>query len=189
MKEQADTDAAAAARDTGREALLMRAGGLAFAVYADECECVTPWAEPAPLPHAPAAVLGVVSVRGRVRTVLDPARLFDSPARAAADPADAADAAARRPTGPRLIASLAGDEQLALAVESSDAFSLSDASVPPDAPGPPADEAPAASPAPPARAAFARGGETVHLLDPARLFDAAMAGSERRRQRRVSGER
>ncbi|HEX8557310.1 MAG TPA: chemotaxis protein CheW [Pyrinomonadaceae bacterium] len=174
MKEQADTDAAAAARDTGREALLMRAGGLAFAVYADECECVTPWAEPAPLPHAPAAVLGVVSVRGRMRTVLDPARLFDAPARAAD--------AARRAAAPRLIASLAGDEQLALAVESSDAFTLRDAFDPPAA-----DERAAAaahdSPAPPARAAFTRGGETVHLLDPARLFDAAMAGSERRRRR------
>jgi len=163
MKEHEDTGAAAAARGEAREALLLRAGGLAFAVYADECEALTPWAEPAPLPAAPPCVLGVTPVRGRMRTVLDPARLFE-----AAGHADAG----QRAAAPRLVASLVGDEQLALAVETSDAVTLSH------------DEAAhAPSPSLPARAAFTRGGETVHLLDPARLFDAAMSGAERRRRR------
>ena len=161
MNEHEDTGGAHA-RGEAREALLLRAGGLAFAVYADECEALTPWAEPAQLPAAPAPVLGVTPVRGRRRTVLDPARLFE-----AAGHADAG----LRATEPRLVASLVGDEQLALAVESSDAVTRS----PDDAAHAPATR--------PARAAFTRGGETVYLLDPARLFDAAMSGAERRRRR------
>src|ERR687893_1631183 len=86
-------------RDAARAVLLLRAGGLAFAVYADECECVTPWAEPAPLPHAPATVLGVAPVRGRMRTVLDPARLLETPGQSPE----------HRPAARALIASLAGD--------------------------------------------------------------------------------
>jgi chemotaxis signal transduction protein len=164
MNEHLDM-AATTARDAGRALLLLRAGGFAFAVYADECECVTPWAEPAPLPHAPAAVLGVASVRGRMRTVLDPARLFE--------PAGLSHA-----QRPAFLASLTGDEQLALACESSALLTLD------------ADEhlSTSESPAPPTRATFQHGGETVHLLDPARLFDAAMSGTERRRQRAVNRE-
>jgi chemotaxis signal transduction protein len=166
MKEQEDTGADAAARDE-REALLMRVGGLAFAVYADEHECVTEWAEPAPLPHAPAPVLGVVPVRGRVRTVIDPARLFESLG------------LGFEPRGEERahLASLAGDEQLALAFETCEPVRLTpgELSHPPDAP-------------PPVRATFSRHGETVYLLDPARLFDAAMSGTERRRRRGVNRE-
>lgn len=148
--------------------LLMRAGGLAFAVYADECESVTPWAEPAPLPHAPAAVLGVVSVRGRMRTVLDPARLSE----ASGLGHDV------RPHTHAFIASLAGDEQLALALETYEpaALNAGDETTPPG------------SAALPARAAFLSRGETVYLLDPSRLFDAAMSGTERRRQRTANRE-
>ena len=164
MNEHGDKDA-----DKARAVLLLRAGGLAFAVYAEECECVTPWAEPAPLPHAPGTVLGVVPVRGRMRTVLDPARLLESSGLTHAG----------RPAAHAFIASLAGDEQLALAVETSVASTLSD------------DEelSPSQPPALPTRGTFQREGETVHLLDPTRLFDAAMSGTERRRQRGVSGER
>ena len=163
MSEHEQKDAGDGRREDARAVLLLRAGGLAFAVYAEECECVTPWAEPAPLPHAPAAVLGVASVRGRMRTVLDPARLLGSPTRTDE----------RRPA---LIASLAGDEQLALAAETSIASTLN------------ADDyvSPPESPAFPTRGTFLHEGETVHLLDPARLFEAAMSGTERRRQRAVN---
>ena len=151
-----------------RELLLLRAGGLVFAVYADECEGLTPWAEPAPLPHAPGAVLGVAPVRGRMRTVLDPARLLESSGLAHE----------ARPAAHAFIVSLAGDEQLALACESSATFSLNAAD----------HLSPSESPALPTRGTFQRGGETVHLLDPARLFEAAMSGTERRRQRAVNSE-
>lgn len=167
MKEQEDTEARAAARDE-REALLMRAGGLAFAVYADEHEYVTAWAEPAPLPDAPAPVLGVVSVRGRMRTVIDPTRLFETLGLVFD----------RRPAAHRQIASLAGDEQLALAFETCRPVTLAPGRLTP---------APA-SHALPARATFPLDGETAYLLDPSRLFDAAMSGTERRRQRAVNRE-
>ncbi|MCA1618216.1 MAG: chemotaxis protein CheW [Acidobacteria bacterium] len=146
-----------------REALLLRAGGLAFAVYADECEGLTPWVEPAPLPHAPVCVLGVVPVRGRMRTVIDPARLFEA----------LGHGSTRRPEAFAHVASLAGDEQLALASETAARVRLT-----------PRDLTPAPDPATlPARATFTNGGDTVYLLDPSRLFDAAMAGTERRRRR------
>lgn len=157
-----DTEAGATARDE-REVLLMRAGGLAFAVYADECEGLTPWAEPAPLPHAPACVLGVVSVRGRMRTVLDPARLFET----------LGHASDRRPEKYAHVASLAGDEQLALASETAARRALDSRELDP-APG---------DAGLPARATFSNAGETVYLLDPSRLFDAALTGTERRRRR------
>ena len=168
MSEHEEKNPGTTPRGEDRALLLLRAGGLAFAVYAEECECVTPWAEPAPLPHAPGAVLGVTSVRGRMRTVLDPARLSETsnPSHEQRAPAHA------------FIASLAGDEQLALACESAAPHTLG------------ADEpvSPAAPPAFPARGTFRHGGETVHLLDPARLFEAAMSGTERRRQRSVNRE-
>ena len=167
MNEHAEKNAATT-RDTGRAVLLLRAGGLAFAVYADECECVTPWAEPAPLPDAPAPVLGVAPVRGRMRTVLDPARLLES----------AGLTYEQRSAAHAFIASLIGDEQLALACEASAPSTLN------------ADDrvSPPQSPAFPTRGSFQHDGETVHLLDPARLFDTAMSGTERRRQRVVNRE-
>ena len=166
MREHEDIGDADAARDE-RGALLMRLGGLAFAVYTDEHECVTEWAEPAPLPHAPAPILGVVSVRGRMRTVIDPARLFESLGLGFG----------QRPKVHAHLASLAGDEQLALALETSEPVRLTPGELkhPPDPP-------------PPIRATFSRHGEIVYLLDPARLFDAAMSGTERRRRRAVNRE-
>jgi len=146
-----------------RELLLMRAGAHDFAVYADEAEGVAAWQEPVPLPHAPPAVLGVVCVRGRMRTVLDPAALPGGPP----ESAGATEAAA-----PLLVVALRGDEQLALAV------TRAERADPPDAPPAPPDP-----PAPFLRATFTRAGRAVHLLDPARLFDAALQGADRRRPR------
>jgi chemotaxis signal transduction protein len=168
MNRHEEKNAVTTPRDAGRAVLLLRAGGLAFAIYADECECVTPWAEPAPLPHAPAPVLGVAPVRGRMRTVLDPARLFEALGLSHEG----------RRAAHAFIASLAGDEQLALACESSAPATLG------------ADEVLSApdSSALPTRGTFRHDGEAVLLLDPARLFDAAMSGTERRRQRAVNRE-
>ena len=162
MKEDEETQADAAHGEE-REALLMRLGGLAFAVYADECECVTPWAEPAPLPHAPAAVLGVMSVRGRMRTVLDPARLFETLGLGLEG----------APAEYGFVASLRGDEQLALVFEAGSRAALTPGDLRPPADSPPL----------PVQATCSREGETVYLLDPSRLFDAAMSGTERRRRR------
>ena len=83
---------------------LLRAGLFQFGIFADEIAAVAAWREPTPLPHAPNSVLGVVSIQGRMLTVLDlatlPDREYESPAA----------------TVQHLVA-LRGDEQLALAVD------------------------------------------------------------------------
>ena len=182
------------APDETRELLLMRAGGQAFAVRADEADGPAQRCpRPTPLPHAPRAVLGVVCVRGRMRTVLDPLALVD--ARTESDAADGAEREAARGGETQgveaphvetahdeearpLVVALRGDEQLALAVERVEGTVL----VPAGALAPPP------RPAPPLRATLEHEGTRVHVLDPSQLFDAAMRGTERRRPRAVNRE-
>jgi len=170
----------------------MRAGGQAFAVRADEADGPAQRCpRPTPLPHAPRAVLGVVCVRGRMRTVLDPLALMgDGAEPGAADGAerDAArgveaqgveaphDETAHDEGARPLVVALRGDEQLALAVERVEGF----VRVPAEALAPPP------RPAPPLRATLEHEGARVHVLDPSQLFDAAMRGTERRRPRAVN---
>jgi purine-binding chemotaxis protein CheW len=73
-------------------------------IFENEIATVATWREPTPLPQAPQTVLGVVSIQGRMLTVLNLAVLLDSSA----------------PTNNRStqnILALRGDEQLALAVD------------------------------------------------------------------------
>lgn len=150
-----------------RELFVFRAGARLFAVFREEVEATAADLRPAPLPFAPRAVVGVVALRGRVRTALDPLKLFAAPPDAADEtPADAA-----RP--PRLIVALVGDEQLALACDSAEEpFTISTDELRPD----PDAEAPA-------RGHVSHEAAEVTVLDPARLFDAAMRGRDRRRRR------
>ncbi len=151
-----------------RELAVMRAGGRVFAVYADEADSVTEGLRPTPLPGAPPAVLGVVCVRGRMRTVLDPLALFGDTHHATRDAAP--------PTPPRFVVALRGDEQLALAVERVERI----VEAPADALRPPADDQHTAAPL---RGLVILDDTPVAVLDPARLFEAAMQGTERRRPR------
>ena len=183
-----------------RELLLMRAGGRVFAVFAEEVDCVGEELKPAPLPHAPACILGVVSLRGRIRTVIDPLLLLPladdatanhsatapTPSQPRADSASphARDAHSFTPTPPprrsTTVVALRGDEQLALAVESVERLP----GVSPEAfeqSHEPA--APAAEPASPLRALLQHGDALIHILHPSRLFESAMRGTERRRPR------
>jgi chemotaxis signal transduction protein len=152
-----------------RELIVMRAAGRLFGLYADEADSVTEHARPTPLPHAPSAVLGVVSVRGRMRTVISPAALLGD--------ADETQADAGSPSTPgdatRYVVSLRGDEQLALAVERVErvveiftedvrTHAYTDA---------------------PVRGLLTQDSSTIVLLDPARLFEAATRDVERRRTR------
>jgi chemotaxis signal transduction protein len=57
------------------ELLIARRGDRLYGVFAVESEGIVEWKEPTPLPKAAPAVLGVVCVRGRMFTVLDPALL------------------------------------------------------------------------------------------------------------------
>lgn len=162
-----------AARET-RELFAFAASGRLFAVYNEEADGVAEGLSPAPLPHAPAAVLGVLSVRGRMRTLLDTRSLFD--AAGAQTTSIEEDARARedaRAETPRFAVALRGDEQLALAADSiegvinvdPDSLSASDSN-----------ESPLA-------AALEHEGRLIQVLDTSRLFDAAMRGTERRRPR------
>jgi chemotaxis signal transduction protein len=84
------------------------AGPAQFGIPAEEISAIVPWREPAPLPYAPRSVLGIVSIEGRMLTVLDLARLQWND--------DEANYQPRPLTG--YIVGLRGDEQLALAVDS-----------------------------------------------------------------------
>ena len=161
-----------------RELMVMQADGRLFAVFADEADNVSEGHTPTPLPNAPPAVLGVVCVRGRMRTLLDAAPLLDAKAEGERPVDEAADAleeaASRAAAGRRLIVSLRGDDQLALAVERVERITeifLDEVELDEHAATPTRGYLPSAE------------GARTFILDPSRLFDAAMQGAERRRIR------
>lgn len=90
-----------------RKLQLVHAGSSQFAIFADEISTIVAWQEPTPLPHAPGSVLGVVSIQGRMLTVLDLATLPGLEATFSDVPRKS----------PGHIVALRGDEQLALAIE------------------------------------------------------------------------
>src|SRR3954469_22482457 len=97
--------------DNTRGALfVMCAGGRLFAVFAEEVEATAEGLAAAPLPRAPEAVRGVVSLRGRVPTAPDPLSIFAALDAAAAT--SATDANAIGHAAPRFFVALRGDEQL-----------------------------------------------------------------------------
>ncbi|HEY0386450.1 MAG TPA: chemotaxis protein CheW [Pyrinomonadaceae bacterium] len=150
-----------------REVLIVGAGGHRLGVFAEEAAGIESGRarRGVPLPHAPAAVLGIVSVCGRMLTLLDPLSLLGEPGtRTLADAASG------------FILALRGDEQLALAVDSSERLreiGLDEIE--------PATGAAAAL----AHGTFQDGEARVILLDVTRLFAAAVKGMEQRRRRRV----
>jgi chemotaxis signal transduction protein len=87
-----------------RSLQIFRAASLLCGIFENEIATVAPWREPTPLPQAPQTVLGVVSIQGRMLTVLNLATLLDSNT----GPADR--------TYQHILA-LRGDEQLALAID------------------------------------------------------------------------
>jgi len=91
--------------DGEQELQLVSVGRTVYGVFKNRISGMVDWAEPAPLPHAPPAVLGVVSVQGRMLTVLD---LAAFPAWGVTE---------RPRTSANKIVALKGDEQIALAVD------------------------------------------------------------------------
>ncbi|MCA1634549.1 MAG: chemotaxis protein CheW [Acidobacteria bacterium] len=157
-----------------RELILMSSGEHAFAVYADEADGVTRDLKPTPLPGAPRAVAGVVCVRGRMRIVLDPLALLSPTAEP--DEREDAPVVEATATATPFIVTLRGDEQLALAVERvSTIVEL------------PADvlrgDAQAMGGGLVVRGTLQHDGQHITLLDPSNMLEAAMRGTERRRQR------
>jgi chemotaxis signal transduction protein len=86
-----------------RDLLIARRSGRLIGVFANAAEGIVEWKTPAPLPAAKPSVLGLVCVRGRMFTVVDPMILLTI--------ADA------HQIPPRFVVLLSGEDQLALAVE------------------------------------------------------------------------
>ena len=154
-----------------RALFVMRAGGRLFAIYAEEVEATAEGLRATPLPRAPESVCGIISLRGRVRTVLDPLRLIA--AESATETMSAADVNAAQRPAPHLFIALKGDEQLALACDGAEEMievTSQQLTPPTDAHSP-------------TLGTYKHGGLAVTLLDTARLFDTAMQGTDRRRKR------
>ena len=149
-----------------RELLVMKAGGHLISIFADEADGIAEGLVPTPLPHAPPAVRGVVCMRGRMLTVLDPLVLLAE--------SNTSETGAMR----HFIVALRGDEQLALAVERIERTIEISAEM--------------VQPLEHARS-FKRGAvqyeeKSIVVLNPQEISGAAMQGKERRRQRTFRGE-
>ena len=146
-----------------RDLFSFSVGDATFAVFAEDVEATAERSRPAKLPHAPPAVLGIVSVRGRMVTTLDPLALANGPG---GDwPADL----------PCVIA-LRGDEQLALAADSlSETITVASGDIEPNRETGDSNQA--------VLGIARHGGQEITVLNTANLFSAAVRRRERRRRR------
>jgi chemotaxis signal transduction protein len=154
-------DASLNAEPQTRKLQLLYVGSLVLGIFEDEIATIAEWRRPTPLPQSPSAVLGVVSIQGRMLTVLDPLSLFD-------------EAPTRHGFPDGLLVALRGDEQLGLAIETTGEIldlSLKDIQAPSD-------------PAQTALDGMVRHrDQLVHVVHVKGLFTAALRGHERRRRR------
>lgn len=160
-----DIDESGAGEAQLRDLISFTAGGKTLAVFADDVEVTAEGCARAPLPRAPAVILGVVCVRGRMMTVLDPAGIVEAQA-------------VEWPRELPYVVALRGDEQLALAAESlREPITIAETDI--DRTGNNGTD-----PAPRAVVGIARyGGEEIAVLDSRSLFSAAFQRRERRRRR------
>ncbi|HEV7474393.1 MAG TPA: chemotaxis protein CheW [Pyrinomonadaceae bacterium] len=133
---------------------LVSTGVQTLALPADEIESVSDWRQPTPLPNAPAGVLGVILIRGRVLTVLDSGALLGG-----------------TPSAKVKIVALRGDEQIALAVGQVDEVAVESAME--DLPN---------SERAPILGQLKNGDRSIPVLDVKQLFATAMRGHERRKR-------
>jgi chemotaxis signal transduction protein len=144
-------------RDATRHLRVMFAGSHCLGLFADEIEAIAEWRTPAPLPDAPAVVLGIASIHGRMLTVLEAAVLLGETATAA----------------PGKIVALRGDEQLALAVDrTGDLIEVASEEL-----------AAASENGSLILGVILRAEQSISVLDSKQLFATAMRGRERRRRR------
>ena len=146
-----------------RDLFSFSAGDATFAVFAEDVEATAERSRPAKLPHAPPAVLGIVSVRGRMLTTLDPLALTNG-------------AGGDWPAELPCVVALRGDEQLALAADSlSETITIASADIEPNVETGGSHQA---------ILGIARhGGKEITVLNTANLFSAAVKRRERRRRR------
>src|ERR1700730_9263185 len=144
-----------------RKLQLLRVGSFQFGIFANDIAAIVGWRDPTPLPHAPKSVLGVVSVHGRMLTVLDLATLTGRKAASIDAPAQ------------HLIA-LRGDEQLALAIETlGETIEIAEDDFSPKR----------ETGAPLVLGVLNREGAEPNILDPKELFPTAIQGRELSRRR------
>jgi purine-binding chemotaxis protein CheW len=140
--------------------LILRFASLRLGVFEDEIATVAEWRKPTPLPRAPAAILGVVSIQGRMLTVMDPWVLLG-------------ETKSIDGYSPTHIVALHGDEQLALAIEcAEETMEVSKDDIQP--------------PAQKTTGVFGvvhQGDQEIYVLNVKELFPAAIKGRERRRRR------
>src|SRR5256885_6603401 len=146
-----------------RDLFSFSAGDATFAVFAEEVEATAERSRPAKLPNAPPAVLGIVSVRGRMVTTLDPLALTNA-------------AGAEWPAELPWVVALRGDEQLALAADLlGETITIASADIEPNVEAGDSNQA---------ILGIARhGGQEIRVLNTANLFSAAVRRRERRRRR------
>lgn len=149
--------------NNSRRLQIIKAGAASFGIYADEIATITPWQKPAPLPHAPASVLGVVSIQGRMLTVFDLEAVTSG-----VSPSDP------NANNHSHIVALRGDEQLAIAIEApGEIVEINDNDL---LPGP-------ASATPVILRVFRLDNAEIGVIDIKELFPTAIQGRERRRRR------
>jgi purine-binding chemotaxis protein CheW len=144
-----------------RKLQVLYVGSLVLGVFEDEIATIAEWRRPTPLPHAPPPVLGVVSIQGRMLTVLDPLHLFS-------------ETTTRLGFATGILVALRGDEQIALAIDHTGEtldLTMNDIQPAPD----PANRAVAGI--------FHYGDQLVNVIQVKGLFPAALRGRERRRRR------
>ena len=138
---------------------VFRVGARHFAVREKEIATVADWRQPTPLPHAPPAVVGIVSLQGRMLTVLDLGKITQT---------DNAGGNGQ----PRHIIALRGDEQLALAVDDiAQKFGTSAAVFEGDA-----------DPSGVTLGSLEFEGERINVVNVKGLFSSAIQGRERRQR-------
>ncbi len=146
-----------------RDLIPLVAGGKLFAVPAENVDSTSESKSVARLPDAPTAILGVVCVRGRMLTVLDPLVICTSQSAKWAKPLPC-------------VVALRGDEQLALAAETCrDMITVSDTDILSDPGG--------AESRPAVLGTVRHAGEEMIVLNVENLFTSAMQRRERRRRR------
>ena len=148
-----------------RDLFSFSAGSRTFAVFVEDVEGTIDSKRAAPLPHAPAAVLGVVCVRGRMLTVLDPVAVISGES-------------LNWPSELPCIIGLRGDEQLALAAESfGETFTVAAADI--ESPN----ETDVDQSGNVVVGISRHGGAEITILNTGNLFMAAVRRKERRRRR------
>lgn len=145
------------ANEAVRALRILHVGSQPVGVFEDEIIAIAEWDDPRPIPFAPDSVLGIVSIEGRMFTVLD-----------------IGNAVGAEPGKHRgLIAALRGDEQLAIAADASEGpLEFRSSQI----------ERSGDSSLRLMQSAVQYAGQQIPILDLRKLFSGAIRGRERRRR-------